>query len=125
LAIKISSVDVVDAKDFINHSKQYFEIYNYVFPVLIVTTIPIMVAFRLYSRLWNFASINEAIQIIISGAISSVLFASITIILTGYLESFKNIRLPISTYVIYFFFVSSGFIFTRYAQEFLADYLTP
>lgn len=117
IAIKISSLDVVNAKEFLDYPKQYLEIYGYVIPFLTFTTVPVLFMFKLYSRLWNFASVSEAIEIVTAGAISSILFASISTIITYGLKVSNGISLPISTYVIYFFVVSSGFILIRYAKR--------
>ena len=65
---------------------QYGELYKYVFPFLVLETIPVMFMFKLYSRVWKFASIEEAIQVVTAGAISTILFA-----ITGRAKEVPNI----------------------------------
>lgn len=122
IAIKISSFDVVNAKEFLDYPKQYMELYSYVFPFLIITTIPILFIFKLYSRIWTFASINEALEIVCAGFISTAMFAAITVTLSSGIKINNGISLPFSTYIIYFFVVSSGMIIIRYAKRFYLNF---
>ncbi len=124
VAIKISSVDIATTQEFINRPAQYIELYKYTFPFLVAETIPVMFMFKLYSRVWRFASIEEAIQVVIAGAISSILFASTSIILVDAIHVANDIRLPVSTFIIYFFIVSSFFLFVRYANRMFGIYLS-
>ncbi len=117
VAIKVSSIDIINTGSYAGQSHSLMDLYKHVLPILIVCTIPILTAFRLYSRIWKFASIGEALEIIIAGAISSILFASVSIVISYYVKSLHGIKFPISAYIIYFFTVSSGFLVIRYAKR--------
>lgn len=123
IAVKISSLDVINSAEFLEYPKYYMEIYGYAIPFLALTTLPIMFAFKLYSRLWNFASVTEALEIVLAGAISSVLFTAMSIILSDRIHVGHGVKLPLTVYIIYFFVVSSGFILIRYAKRFLGLFL--
>lgn len=62
-------------------------------PIMIVLTVAVFFAFRLYSSLWTYAGAIELLNIVLAGILSSMIQIAV--------YAFLNIRMPRSYYVLY------------------------
>lgn len=115
LAICLSSILALAIRfDMFLIPKNYLEASIKSYPFYILASIGILTIFKLYNRVWSYASVGEAVDII-----KASIFIEISIIC---FHIFMRINMPRSYYPINFLFILMFLIITRFGKVFFISF---
>ena len=85
-------------------------------PIYLVITLVVMIAFKLYNRVWTYASVDEAFAIVKATVVIEALMLCYHVIIA------PELFMPRSYYLISFVLMTIGFIITRFAKLVLQQF---